>query len=611
MGDAQVASNFVHAVHTRRRLRLVRSRRVFPMISDHSTSSGFAIAEDGSIILDGDKRDNNEDNISSPSQPSLSLTTATFTTSNQPNRQTVQTVSTIASSMPFTEALSLPQTPPVIYTSRYTPPPPPSPSPATVLMSSAVPPPAPQLITITETPVQISQIPSDISTSLSVFFTTTTLLPSRSTRSPGATTTKTQTNLPVADVTTSSAVVHPVTITTIVPATGTDSQLSTTITMLTTDSARSTARGAGKAITNAGSGTNPASGTAALPSGLPSSDPEFGLKVSHNPPLIIGLILGSILLLSTCAAGAGWFLRARRRWQDHRIAVLGIDTRNSFGNSSALFVPDPTWYREESKESDAALQHGGGMDTRRASAYSRAEPNQTKGNEAVTGVGTFYGVAREPFGDSSARPRSGEHHSVSLVVNSSLIITIANIDPYFPNYGSDICYAHNPDPALHDRPLPIPVVPGRTRSGNALLSLPVALSSTGRFSKRITSGPASRLPTPAFGERTLGMLSGSWKGSIMGSAYRDSMTQVSYGARPSATGVPSYWDRVENTPIAQIGTVDQNYERGRSGSLRVVGELTRDTAVGGLGGAVGVSTGSRVEEKLKRMREERRELERV
>lgn len=418
MGDAQVASDFVHAVHGRRRRRLVRSRRVFTTISVHSRSSGFAIAEDGSIILEGDKRDNNGDNISSPPQLSLSLTTATFTTANQPNRQTVQTVLTIPSSTPFTEALSLP---PVVYTytTRDTPPPPPSPSPTTVLMSSAVPPPpAAQVITMTEIPPQLSQIFSDTSTSLSVFFTTTTLLPSRSTRSAGATTTMTQTNLPVAAITTPSVVVHPVTITTIVPASGTDSQLSTTIVMSTTDSARSTARGAGKAITNAGSGTNPASGTAALPSGLPSSDPEFGLKVSHNPPLIIGLILGSILLLSTCAAGAGWFLRARRRWQDHRIAALGIDTRNSFGNASALFVPDPTWYREESKESEVALQHGGGMDTRRASAYSRAEPNQTKGNEAVTGVGTFYGVGREPFDDSSVRPQSGEHHSAYLVANS-------------------------------------------------------------------------------------------------------------------------------------------------------------------------------------------------
>lgn len=97
----------------------------------------------------------------------------------------------------------------------------------------------------------------------------------------------------------------------------------------------------------------------------------------------------------------------------------------------------------------------------------------------------------------------------------------------------------------------------------------------------------------------------------MGSAYRDNVTRVSYGARPSATGARPYRDRAENTPIAQIGTVDENYERDRSSSLRVVGELTRDTTVGGLGGAVGVSTGSRVEEKLKRMREERRELERV
>jgi len=361
-------------------------------------------------------------------------------------------------------------------------------------------------------------------------------------------------------------------------------------------------------------GTNLASGTAALPSGLPSSDPEFGLKVSHNPPLIIGLVLGSILLLSACAAGAGWFLRARRRWQDHRIAALGIDTRNSFGNASALFVPDPTWYREESKESDGSLQHGAQMDTRRASIGVAAEPSQKIGNEAGTGVGSFYGVDRDPFGDSSAPPQSGELSSVAnapFVADSLLIVTTANINPSFYNYHSTMNYAHNPDPAPHDRPIPISVVPGRTRSGNALLSLPIALSSTGRFSKRSTFGAASRLPTPAFGERTLGKLSGSWRESIMGPQYRASMIQVGYGAYPPASGARPDLERAENTPMAQVGTVDQNYERDRMGSLRVVGELTRDTTVGGMGSAVGASTGTRVEEKLKRMREGRRELERV
>jgi hypothetical protein len=41
-------------------------------------------------------------------------------------------------------------------------------------------------------------------------------------------------------------------------------------------------------------------------------------------------------------------------------------------------------------------------------------------------------------------------------------------------------------------------------------------------------------------------------------------------------------------------------------SLRVVGELTRDATVGDLSSTVGISTATRVEEKLKRMREERR-----
>jgi hypothetical protein len=54
-----------------------------------------------------------------------------------------------------------------------------------------------------------------------------------------------------------------------------------------------------------------------------------------------------------------------------------------------LFVPDPTWYRDESKESDGALTHEGGMDTRRASVNLKAGPSQKTGNEAVRGVGTF------------------------------------------------------------------------------------------------------------------------------------------------------------------------------------------------------------------------------
>ena len=611
MGDAQVASDFAHAVQRCKHLRLVRSRRVFLAASDHSMSSGFAIAEDGSIIFDDGESDNNGGIISSSSQPAFSLTTATSTTSDQPNRQTIQTVSTTPVSTPSTKALSLPQTSPVVYTSQDTPRPVSSPSLTTVLMSSALPPPTAKSITITEIPVQTSQFPSEMPPPPSIFFTTTTLLPSRSTPTVVATTTATRSNPPVDDIISDSALVHPVTITTIVPASGTNSQLSTTIVMLTTDPARSTARGAGKAITNAGSGTNPASGSAALPSGLPSSDPEFGLKVSHNPPLIIGLILGSILLLSACAAGAGWFLRARRRWQDHRIAAFGIDTRNSFGNASALFVPDPTWYREESKESDGALQHEGGMDTRRTSVSLKAGPSQKTGNEAVRGVGTFNRVARDSFGDPFAPSQSGGLPSIARCFESSLIVTIANINPYFYNYQSTMNYARNPDPEPHDRPIPIPVVPGRTRSGNALLSLPTAISSTGRFSKRSAFGAASRLPTPAFGERTLGKLSGNWRESMMGLPYRTSVIRVGYDAYPPGTVARPYAERAENTSITQVGTVDQNYERVQKSSLRVVGELTRDTTVGDLGSTVGISTATRVEEKLKRMREERRELERV
>jgi len=63
----------------------------------------------------------------------------------------------------------------------------------------------------------------------------------------------------------------------------------------------------------------------------------------------------------------------------------------------------------------------------------------------------------------------------------------------------------------------------------------------------------------------------------------------------------------ESTSIAQVGTVDQNYETGGRSPLRVVGELTRQFTID----AAGTLTGSRVEEKLKRMREKRRELERV
>jgi hypothetical protein len=92
--------------------------------------------------------------------------------------------------------------------------------------------------------------------------------------------------------------------------------------------------------------------------------------------------------------------------------VLGIDTRDSFGNTGALFVPDPTWYREESKESDGATQYGGGLDTRRASTVSRVELNQKKGNETVTGVGTFCELAQDTFEDSFVPQHPSEPRSI-------------------------------------------------------------------------------------------------------------------------------------------------------------------------------------------------------
>jgi len=411
MTDAQVASNFIHAVRKRNHIRLARHRRVSRAVPDQSMSHGFAIGDDGSIIFDNGKGNRDGGSFTSSSQSSLAVPTST--TSGPPNWQTIQTVSTIPLSSPLTNAVSLPQTSPVVYTSKDALPSAPSPSLTTAMLSSALPPPPAKLIT--EVPAQSPQIFSETFTLPNIVFSTTTSSPSRSTFIVVATTTATQGDLPVTNVTSISAFVHPVTITTIVPASGKNSQLSTTIVSVTTDTARSTVRGAGKAITNAGSGSNSASGTAALPSGLPSSNPEYGLKVSHNPPLIIGLVLGSILLLSACAAGAGWILRARRRWQDHRIAALGIDTRTSFGNASALFVPDPTWYREESNESDVATQRGGGMDTRRTSVSLEAESSQRKGNEAVTGVGTFYGVAKDSFSDSSAPKQPGKPPSFQML----------------------------------------------------------------------------------------------------------------------------------------------------------------------------------------------------
>ena len=94
----------------------------------------------------------------------------------------------------------------------------------------------------------------------------------------------------------------------------------------------------------------------------------------------------------------------------------------------------------------------------------------------------------------------------------------------------------------------------------------------------------------------------------MGPKFQDSIGGLGYGAgRSTMSGRPGL-ERTESISIARVGTVDQNYERGRRSPLRVVGELTRVVTPGS---AVGASMGSRVEEKLKKMREKRRELERV
>lgn len=58
------------------------------------------------------------------------------------------------------------------------------------------------------------------------------------------------------------------------------------------------------------------------------------------------------------------------------------------------------------------------MDTRRASFGLEAEPSHKRGNEAVTGVGTFYGVAEGSFGGSSAPEQPGEPPSLA---DSSLV----------------------------------------------------------------------------------------------------------------------------------------------------------------------------------------------
>ena len=156
-------------------------------------------------------------------------------------------------------------------------------------------------------------------------------------------------------------------------------------------------------------------------------------------------------------------------------------------------------------------------------------------------------------------------------------------------------YAYNPEPVQHDHRVPISVVPSQTRSRNAPLSLPLAVSTTGRFSRRSTFAAGSRLPTPAFGARNRGERSEDWSGVNP----------------PTTSGRPDLERVTESTSIARVGTVDQSYERGRRSPLRVVGELTRVAAADDPGSGAGTSTGSRVEEKLKRMREKRRDLERA
>ena len=98
----------------------------------------------------------------------------------------------------------------------------------------------------------------------------------------------------------------------------------------------------------------------------------------------------------------------------------------------------------------------------------------------------------------------------------------------------------------------------------------------------------------------------------MGPAYRANTSQVRHSANPPTTSaIPDLERKAQSTPIGQVGTVDHNYERDRRSPLRVVGEPTKDAAADGRGSTVAAPTGSRVEEKLKRMREKRRELERT
>jgi len=94
--------------------------------------------------------------------------------------------------------------------------------------------------------------------------------------------------------------------------------------------------------------------------------------------------------------------------------------------------------------------------------------------------------------------------------------------------------------------------------------------------------------------------------------YQPGTFGLGYGVDPPTTSGRQDLERVtEITSIDRVGTVDQNYERGRRSPLRVVGGLPGVVTADGSGSDAGASTRSRVEEKLKRMREKRKELEKV
>jgi hypothetical protein len=99
---------------------------------------------------------------------------------------------------------------------------------------------------------------------------------------------------------------------------------------------------------------------------------------------------------------------------------------------------------------------------------------------------------------------------------------------------------------------------------------------------------------------------------MVGSAYQAAMSRAGHGAGPlTMRAKPDLEKKAESTAIARVGTMDQNYDRDRRSPLKVVGELSGDVTDDDVSGAVGTSTGtSRVEEKLKRLREKRRDLER-